>query len=183
MLCLTHKSNDRLIHGIAQPSFWIGKSCSPENFSRECADPDWSMKSCQIVFVGRDGEEACHYQFGEIKGNCDHWESGIQCFNVSNVGTTDVLNVRKEATAKSSVVGNLPPKAKNVHVFRGGWEMPGSNLPVRLKNGWVEIGWCSKGTAPSSFCEGQYITGWVNSRYLTTPSYEGNRVTWVKSAQ
>jgi hypothetical protein len=93
--------------------------------------------------------------------------TGALCFDVQGVESDDVLNVREEPDYRSQKVGELLPFAQRIQVQASDIEFD----PLRIKEDWVEISWCSVGPRDLG-CEGDFVSGWVNSRYLS-PSFSG----------
>jgi len=86
--------------------------------------------------------------------------SNADSYQVVNVASNDVLNVRSEATSKSSLVGSLEYNAVNI-ILTGKESRKGKYL-------WVEI-------------KHNNIVGWVNSKYIEKQTSRG--VTQVAKIQ
>lgn len=75
---------------------------------------------------------------------------GPDCWAVKGVASNDVLNIREKPSAKSKMIGSIPPGTKKIKNIT---EYPESDLAPMPNPGWCKVDY--KGTQ-----------GWVSCKFL-----------------
>ena len=75
---------------------------------------------------------------------------GPDCWDVHGVASNDVLNIREKPSAKSKIIGSIPPRAKKIKNIT---EYPEGDMASNPNPGWCKV-------------EYKKAQGWVSCKFL-----------------